>query len=70
MHYFIRKGEIMYIEFEDMGLTIKSEKIDRCVNSIYESIKKELPEEAQCIGVCEYVLKASIERLRHLRIGL
>ena len=37
----------MDIMFEDIGLAIKSEKIDRCVNSIYESIKKELPEEAQ-----------------------
>lgn len=60
----------MYIEFEDIGLTIKSEKIDKCVNSIYESIKKELPKEAQCIGVCEYVLNASIDRLRNLRIDL
>lgn len=60
----------MYIEFEDIGLTIKSEKIDMCVNSIYKSIKKELPEEAQCITVYEYVLNASIDRLRTLRIDL
>ena len=39
------------IMFEDIGLAIKSEKIDRCVSSIYESIKKELPEEAQCIRI-------------------
>lgn len=60
----------MDIMFEDIGLAIKSEKIDRCVNSIYESIKKELPEEAQCIDVYEYVLNASIDRLRYLRIDL
>lgn len=54
----------------DSGFTIESEKICAVCNSVIETLKKELPEEAQSREVIDYVLEECSELLKGKQLKL
>lgn len=54
----------------DNGLIINKENIDKISDSIFQSIKKELPEEAQIFEVYSFILDQTKDNLRFVTIKL
>lgn len=52
------------------GIIVDEAKINVISNAVIENIKKELPEEAQCIEVIESVLEEVKSNIRRKRLQL
>ncbi len=55
--------ETVVFYFDD-GQSIDSEKIDSCIEEIFKTLKKELPQELQTYEVIEFLLEEAKENLK------
>ena len=55
--------ETTVILFDD-GQSVGSEKIDSCIEEIFKTLKKELPQEFQTYEVIEFLLEEAKENLK------
>lgn len=56
-------NETTTILFDD-GQSVGSEKIDSCIEEIFKTLKKELPQELQTYEVIEFLLEEAKENLK------
>ncbi len=56
-------NETTTILFND-GQSVGSEKIDSCIEEIFKTLKKELPQELQTYEVIEFLLEEAKENLK------
>lgn len=52
------------------GLSMDSEKINLCIEEIFKTLKKELPQELQTYEVIEFLLEAAKENLKFKNVIL
>lgn len=57
------ENEITTILFDD-GQSMSSEKIDSCIEEIFKTLKKELPQELQTYEVIEFLLEEAKDNLK------
>lgn len=57
------ENEITTILFDD-GQSMSSEKIDSCIEEIFKTLKKELPQEFQTYEVIGFLLEEAKENLK------
>lgn len=55
--------ETTVILFDD-GQSMSSEKIDSCIEEIFKTLKKELPQELQTSEVIEFLLEEAKDNLK------
>ena len=56
-------NETTTILFDD-GQSVGSEKIDSCIEEIFKTLKKELPQELQTYEVIEFLLEEAKDNLK------
>lgn len=52
------------------GMSISESTLEKTVNAMLATLKKELPEEAQCFEICEYVLDRCKDNLKCRKMNL
>lgn len=57
------ENETTVILFDD-GQSVGSEKINLCIEEIFKTLKKELPQELQTYEVIEFLLEEAKENLK------
>lgn len=57
------ENETTVILFDD-GQSMRSEKIDSCIEEIFKTLKKELPQEFQTYEVIGFLLEEAKENLK------
>lgn len=57
------ENETTTILFDD-GQSVGSEKIDSCIEEIFKTLKKELPQELQTYEVIEFLLEEAKDNLK------
>ncbi|WP_282925206.1 hypothetical protein [Peptoniphilus genitalis] len=62
-------NETTTILFDD-GQSMGSEKIDSCIEEIFKTLKKELPQELQTYEVIEFLLEEAKENLKFKNVIL
>lgn len=54
----------------DNGLSMDSEKINSCIEDVFKTLKKELPQELQTYEVMEFLLEEAKEKLKFKNVIL